>query len=354
MNTPSSPYALAQPREVDVAAIERALEDLWRAAHAEGEAAVLRAASMNLWYVTSDAADHAGVSDLVASLAVEHPSRAFLVRLGDEHAPPSQNAWVTAYCRRPTPASPQVCSELIELHVTGSDAPAVMSTLLSLRLPGLPTALVWDHSLSLDHPLLPEMAAHAERVIVSVIPPCGAAPSLRRFLDLKNRLGTNASLTDVAESLYGAWQAAVARLFDAQPEAARAIRSIEVRCADGGITAEMLYVLAWIAAALNWTARSFAWRAEGLEIHFAAGQRALLRSLPGLERSEIEIEFASGENMQRVNIAEPPAEIRLQELLLKQFRIWSRDPIREATLERVTEYLEAMEMPTDPPGFGHA
>lgn len=354
MSAPSSPYALAQPREVDVAAIERALEDLWRAAHAEGGAAVLRAASMNLWYVTSDAADHSSASDLVARLAVEHPSRAFLVRLGDEHAPPSQNAWVTAYCRRPTPASPQLCSELIELHVTGSNAPAVMSTLLSLRLPGLPTALVWDHSLSADHPLLPEMAAHSERVIVSVIPPCGVASSLRRFLDLRKRLGPDTTVTDVAESLYGAWQAAVAKLFDAQPEAARAIRSVEMRCADGGITAEMLYVLAWINAALHWTARSFAWRAEGMEIHFAAGQRALLRSLPDLEHSEIEIEFASGENIQRVNISEPPAEIRLQELLLMQFRIWSREPVRAAALDRVTEYLEAMEMPTDPPGFGHA
>jgi glucose-6-phosphate dehydrogenase assembly protein OpcA len=305
---------------------------------------------MNLVYVIKDRTNGAA-EDWVGRLAAEHPSRTLLVRLDDESNPPVQ-APVTWQYRRPL-LPPQPSSDFIVCHAAGSHVEGVLSTLLSLCLPGLPTALVWDTSLPPDHPLLKEIAARVHRVIVSVIPPCGPASSLRNLLSLQNRLGANVLVTDVAESMYGGWQAAMVKLLDTIPGSARSIRLLEMRCADEEVTAEMLYVTAWIAAALNWTALSFAWRAEGMEILFAGEGRALLRAVPSLVRSEIEIQHAVGRDVRRLSLSEPSLEIRWEELLRKQLRIWNQDPLRAATLERVAEYLDAMEMPTRPPEFGH-
>ena len=67
---PDSVQALADPHEVDIAAIERELEALWRSAGDE-DSSVLRATAFNLVYVARKSADDP--SELLAKLSLSHP-----------------------------------------------------------------------------------------------------------------------------------------------------------------------------------------------------------------------------------------------------------------------------------------
>lgn len=334
---------LAERCQMETTAVESLFEQLW------GEVGVRSGDSphsvfvRNLIYATEKIAGDTATEELVARLALAEPSRTIFLRIGSEESLTEQPMRAAIY-RRTTTAEPTVYSEIIEICVTENNIPAVVSLLLSLRLPGLPTTLIWDNSLAPDHALLPKIAAHVERVIVSVIPPCGAATSLRKFLDLRNQLGLKTATADVTETMYRPWLSTIAKFFTDQ---SKAVHSLELRCANDKITAEMLYVLAGTAVSLSWTAHSVSWRKGEFSVSFSSGQQAQLSAVPSLLRSEIEIVYETAAGLQREIIPEPPMEIRWEELLRMQLQIREQDPIREKMLERLTEYLDALETPAN-------
>ncbi len=333
-------YPLADPTQVDVAAIERELEELWRGAAeaTSGQGGVMHAAAFTLIFALRAETESGMAMELLSELAGAHPSRAILLKLGAASVPDAPRAWVTAYCHKPAPDSQQVCSEAIILEYDGTDADAdaVASLLLSLRLAGLPLALIWDASLPAEHSLLAALRERVERVIVSVIPPCGPASLLETFFKLRDAFGTATVTTDLIESLIRPWRLAVARLFDA--ESAAAIREVHLRYANPKIPAEMLLLAAWMASALEWEGEHFVLQGSEPVIRFANGRSIAFHGRQAAEANEtIEFILESG-RMMRVD--EPAGDNRLSSLLLLELQIWGHDPLREQYLARARSWLK--------------
>jgi hypothetical protein len=336
----SKVYRLAEPTEVDVQGIERELENLWRNASEGGTTeAVLRAAAFNLIYVVRESAS-AEASELVVKLVTTHPSRAILVRIGDETAPPSQHAWVAAYCQRPSPNAPQVCSEFITLETTGAATGTVVSTLLALLLSGLPTALIWDSTLPADHPLLLSLGGQVERVIVSVIPPCAPASNLHTLFKLRDALGKRALVTDLSGSMLRAWRLAVARLFDSQPTRTREISEILIHHSGTKIPAEMLMLASWMSVSLDWKPDHVALHGTHSTIVFADNRSISFLPIPKNGTDDfLEFRVGPADSSNLLRCDEPVIDSRISEMILLQLQIWGADSVMDAAMHRARVWL---------------
>jgi glucose-6-phosphate dehydrogenase assembly protein OpcA len=329
----NEPYALAEPALVDVAAIEQELEALWRAAaKKEDTDAVLRAAAFNLIFATSAATDEQETSELVARLATAHPSRAILLRVSDAEI--KQRAWVTAYCHRPAPNSPQICSEFIRFEANARDAEAVVSTVLALRLSGLPTVLIWDAMLPAPHLLLVALGKSCERLITMLLRPCAPATELKKFSSVEDAYAGKTVVTDLSETTLAAWQRVTAELFDGHGDRARDIAEIHLCEESVAVSADMLLLGAWLSTSLEWKTEG---KADAITWAFDGARKIVFH----MKSTETRIEF-------RFRVGEPPwickeptLEAQVVPLLLKQLEIWGRDPLREAYLQRAREWLES-------------
>ncbi|MBI5060167.1 glucose-6-phosphate dehydrogenase assembly protein OpcA [candidate division KSB1 bacterium] len=306
-------YALADPCEVDVAAIERELETLWRDAAKGGDTeSVTRATAFNLVYVAPAADDNAG--NLLARLTLAHPSRSILLRMGDPAAPPTQTAWVTAYCHQPAPNAPQICSEFISLEVTGSGLHHIASTLLSLMLPGLPIVLIWDAAVDSAHPLLLQFGHSANRVITDLIRPASSAAALREFFSLRQLLGRDAVCSDLCWTRLQPRRVAFVRWYESTSRPP--IRGL--RLPASGLSAADLLFACWIETTLHHHGGS-----PVCEIVADANTTELL--------------LADG----RVQAApEAQVERAMTDLISAELRVWGRDPVMESTLNLARARLE--------------
>ncbi len=336
-------YALGDPVAVDIVAIERELEALWRTAHSEDGSAVLHAAAFNLVYVINMAADYGDAPEILRALTLADPSRALLLRIGDAQTPASQRAWVTAYCHRPAPDSQQICSEFIQVDITGNETEGVVSTLLSLRLPGLPTIFIWDASLPPAHPLLIALGSQADRVITALIPPCAPASSWTAFFSLQDDLGHKPLVTDLSESLIGAWQNEIAQLFDSHPNAIRDIQAIHLYYETLKIPSEILFLAAWAAEVLEWHDENITLQGTHPVLRFANGKSITFhRGQKATEDSLIEFVIKAQDDDITLRCPEPNSDNQIIELIKSQLRIWSPDRRRARTFERLRSWLKEM------------
>jgi glucose-6-phosphate dehydrogenase assembly protein OpcA len=323
---------LTQAVRVDVAAIERELEELWRSAAQTEGGAVLHAEAFTLIYALRDGSDGGTADELLADLTAAHPARSILLHLGDENAPDSEEAWVTASCHRASPADQRICSDYITLRTTGESYETVASTLMSLFLSGLPVVLIWDHSLPPDHPLLTMLGKRIERVILSVIPPCGPASSLHGFFEIVDRLGRNPLVTDLSECFLRSWQLAIAALFDADPTSTGNIRTIRLHYSGDKVPAEMLLLASWMSVALKWTPERVTLYGSHPALQFEGARVIEFCNEPTPEGEGYAELGLSGGEIRRCE--EPMGDNRLREMLLMQLDIWGRDPLREAGMKR--------------------
>jgi glucose-6-phosphate dehydrogenase assembly protein OpcA len=340
-----SAYPLVEPRDVDVSAIERELEEIWRCcAEAEGGQAVMRAAAFTLIYAVRGAADGGMINDMLVELTLRHPSRAILLHLNDEAGEKAFRAWVTAYCHRPAPGAAPVCSDFVTLEACKQEPSAVVSTLLSLFRSGMPTVLAWDSSLPSDHPVLLKLGSELERVIVSAISPCAPASKLATLFALTDALGGKPIVTDLAESFVRPWQMAVAGLFDADPSAAQRISHIQLSYSGSKIPAEMLLLAAWMSVILGWKTQRITLHGHSPAIVFAGDHIISFATQSGPEAKEA-VDFymksANGEET-TLRCEEPSGENRLTELLHLQLQIWGRDPLRDESLHRARLWLKEL------------
>jgi glucose-6-phosphate dehydrogenase assembly protein OpcA len=297
-------YPLADPCEVDVPAIERELESLWRdAAKGGATESVTRAAAFNLIYVAMASDDRA--ANLLARLTLEHPSRCILLGIGDPTAPPAQSAWVTAYCHQPAPNAPQICSEFISLEVSGNAIRLVGSTLLSLMLPGLPIVLAWDAGVSAVHPLLAKLGHSCNRVITDMIDDHAPAVTLREFFALQHLLGRDVISSDLGWTRLNARRFAFARWFER--ESAPRIQAL--RWSERHIqVADFLFVM-WIEAMLHRSG-----------VHPRVDTRTDSAPLLLLEDGRT------------IPLSPPAAPEEKLDVISDELKVWSRDGVMESTL----------------------
>ncbi len=281
MTITSTSAPLGERVHIDVRAIERELNDLWKqlAEDADGEKqqAVTRTCVLNLIVVTGGgrAAEHATVT--VARLTARHPNRAFVISAAPNAHKDLLDAWVQTHCQMPSPGRPQVCGEQITIEARGSAVDRVAGTLLPLLVPDVPVMLWWPHGEPAGDPRFLKFADIVDRVIVDSATFADPEAGLTRMVTLLNHdssvnsegaqgsanhdgrpSSAGTTISDLSWSRLTPWRELIAQFFDAPalvPHLAEITRVTVDYAARAGATADRsqaLLLVGWLAARLGW------------------------------------------------------------------------------------------------------
>src|SRR3954462_3504290 len=230
MTITSTSARLGERLHIDVRAIERELNDLWKQlaedTNGEKHQAVTRTCVLNLIIITGGgrAAEHA--TETVARLTARHPNRAFVISTAPNARVDALDAWVQTHCQMPSPGRPQVCGEQISIEARGAGVERVPGTLLPLLVPDVPVMLWWPRGEPVGDPRFLKFADIVDRVIVDsatfAAPEAGLArmaallhPDERREDHDGAPSGTRAAISDLSWSRLTPWRELTAQFFDA-------------------------------------------------------------------------------------------------------------------------------------------
>ncbi|MEP7189832.1 MAG: glucose-6-phosphate dehydrogenase assembly protein OpcA [Roseiflexaceae bacterium] len=300
MTTTSTSAALGERVHIDIRAIERELNDLWKQlaedANAEKQQTVTRTCVLNLIVVTGGgrAAEHA--TETVARLTGRHPNRAFVISAAPNARKDVLDAWVQTHCQMPSPGRPQVCGEQITIEARGRAVDRVAGTLLPLLVPDVPVMLWWPRGEPADDPRFLKFADLVDRIIVDSATFAAPEAGLARMAALLNpdpstslggtegreehagrRASAGTAISDLSWSRLTPWRELTAQFFDAPAlvphlsEITRVTVEYEVRAGEAADRSQALLLVGWLAARLGWrTAEPPSQQADGTTLHMAA------------------------------------------------------------------------------------
>jgi glucose-6-phosphate dehydrogenase assembly protein OpcA len=259
MTTASTPTPLGERTHIDVRAIERELNELWKhlaeQEHDERRQAVTRTCVLNLIVLTDGGRAAERATEMVAQLTGRHPNRAFVISAAPDAAPELLDAWVQTHCQIPSPGRPQVCGEQITIEARGAAAERVPGTILSLLVPDVPVMLWWPRGAPFDDPRFAKLAAMADRVIVDsatfAAPEAGLAP-------MSTLAAAGTAISDLAWSRLTPWRELTAQFFDAPAltsqlsEIAQVTVGYEAPPGQPADRTQALLLVGWLAARLGW------------------------------------------------------------------------------------------------------
>ena len=222
MTITSTSTRLGERIHIDIRAIERELNDLWKQlaedANGEKQQAVTRTCVLNLIVVTGGgrAAEHA--TETVARLTARHPNRAFVISAAPSARKDVLDAWVQTHCQMPSPGRPQVCGEQISIEARGGAVDRVAGTLLPLLVPDVPVMLWWPHGEPAGDPRFLKFADVVDRVIVDSATFAAPEAGLARMAALLHHDGGPSSagttISDLSWSRLTPWRELTAQFFD--------------------------------------------------------------------------------------------------------------------------------------------
>jgi glucose-6-phosphate dehydrogenase assembly protein OpcA len=288
MTTTSTSVPLGERIHIDIRAIERELNDLWKQlaedANGEKQQAVTRTCVLNLIVVTGGgrAAEHA--TETVARLTGRHPNRAFVISAAPNARKDVLDAWVQTHCQMPSPGRPQVCGEQITIEARGTAVERVAGTLLPLLVPDVPVMLWWPRGEPADDPRFLKFADLVDRVIVDSATFAAPEAGLARMAALLDhdggQSGAGTAISDLSWSRLTPWRELTAQFFDAPALVAHLdeITSVtvdyEARAGAAADRSQALLLVGWLAARLGW-------RTAGPPSEHAAGTTLRLASAAG-------------------------------------------------------------------------
>jgi len=243
---------VAEPRRVDIQAVDRELADLWRIAAeaSEAERIVLsRARTLTLVVHAADPAAGDRLRDVAAQTCQRHPGRAIV--LVSDPAEPDVVAAVNAICVTRRRDQKQVCCEQILINASPAAVERLPSLVRRLVLPDMPVALYWPAPPP-DLEFFRDLCDVADRVIVdTATAPDGAG--LLATGALAKPAGGTAAPGDLSWARLTAWRGLTAHFFD-PPHTEALDRIVRVRVAHAGSSrAQALLYAAWLTARLRWT-----------------------------------------------------------------------------------------------------
>src|SRR6266540_1971325 len=139
---------LGTDRPVDVAQIEKALADLWRAEQ-DGESAVTRAALWNVVAHTASPEHHTQATEVLGRASAAVPQRTIVIQ-ANASAPPEMTSWISANCHL-VGGGKQMCSEEIAIVAGGDRIHRVAPLVNALLIPDMPVAVWWLGDLPNEH-----------------------------------------------------------------------------------------------------------------------------------------------------------------------------------------------------------
>jgi glucose-6-phosphate dehydrogenase assembly protein OpcA len=266
MTTTSTSAPLGERVHIDVRAIERELNDLWKQlaedANDEKQQAVTRTCVLNLIVVTGGgrAAEHA--TETVARLTARHPNRAFVISAVPNARQDALDAWVQTHCQMPSPGRPQVCGEQITIEARGAAVDRVAGTLLPLLVPDVPVMLWWPRGEPVGDPRFLRFADIVNRVIVDSATFAKPEAGLARMAALLDHdgspSGAGTTISDLSWSRLTPWRELAAQFFDAPAlvphlaEITRVAVDYEARTGETTDRSQALLLVGWLAARLGW------------------------------------------------------------------------------------------------------
>jgi glucose-6-phosphate dehydrogenase assembly protein OpcA len=246
---------ILRTEDVPLDAIEPTLRALWRSLSegvpADGHVPVTRVITMNLVVLAGTDTDADQALELSTRLAERHPSRVILVR--SRSGPEKVSASISILCQ-PSDGGRQLCSEQIQLVVSGRAALRIAQHVAPLFVADVPVILWLPH-----HPLvLPvdeDLLALADRVVVDARSFPEPEAALER---LTSWIESQREVVDLAWLRLERWRALTAQFFES-PESRHdleVLEEVEVRYRTGAAgtpegRVEALYFLAWLAARLG-------------------------------------------------------------------------------------------------------
>lgn len=148
--------------------ILKELANLWietAAPSQDGESSgVLRACSITMLVIADESEDTQGISETLAKLMQEHPSRAIVIRLRNSPDPCLESR-VFAQCWKPFGSRQHICCEQIEITSSDASLPDVAAVMLPLVVADLPVILWCRSGRALDLAGFRELELLAQKVI---------------------------------------------------------------------------------------------------------------------------------------------------------------------------------------------
>ncbi|MGI8990786.1 MAG: glucose-6-phosphate dehydrogenase assembly protein OpcA [Bryobacteraceae bacterium] len=312
------------------------LSDLWVSLAkqpAEGEAAgVLRACAMTLIAVVDETEDPAGVSETLAELMHEHPSRAIVIRLR-ETSEPVLSARVLAQCWMPFGQRKQICCEQIEITASDASLSDLAGVVLPLTVPDLPVIL-WCRSARLFRlPGFPRIAEIAQKTIVDSAAFPDSVPMIREIAEF---MKYGRLIADLAWTRVTRWRELVAQIFENRRYLAGLGRVRRLRVAHER-SSGTYYLAAWLLDSLEKAgcAATLEWG--------EAGRASIALESDDAEGCTVAFHAEEGSNVEvRVNdlvthaVFAAPSDYTL---LREELSIPGRDPVFEAALARAVQLL---------------
>ncbi len=253
--------------DVNVHAIERDLRKLWEkmaeTTQAEGQEPVMRACVLNLIVYTPGEHTAGEVSQIMAEVTTQHPSRIFVILPKYQASEPALSAWVTAQCHLSPGGRKQVCCEQIMIAVEGEGISQLPSMVRPLLVHDLPVVLWWRDVPSFDSRLFEELAKTSDRVIVDSAMLPDPEEGLAELAALINQRPQWTAFSDLSWSRLTPWRVSVAGFFDG-PEGRvylNRLSRIEIECRHDqagrrSIPSQALLIACWLASRLKWRSMS--------------------------------------------------------------------------------------------------
>ena len=170
MNTDLNPQAATPPpQSINVAAIERELNALWKDAGSEDEhGGVTRSSVLNLLvYININGQNSSSeIDEVLTEVTAAHPSRAILIVADREATDPELSAQVISRCTLPSATTRQVCCEQVTILAKGEQVNEVHSAVMPLLLSDLPVYLWWRAVPPLADKVFTRLAEMSSRVVI--------------------------------------------------------------------------------------------------------------------------------------------------------------------------------------------
>lgn len=273
---------------VNVHAIEGELRTLWEqmaeTTQAEGQQPVMRVCVLNLMVYAPDEHAAGEVSEIMAEVTTQHPSRIFVIRptSGESRSPLS--ASVTALCHLSAGGHKQVCCEQIMITAKDDAAYRLPSLMRSLLVPDLPVVLWWRAVPSFESRLFAELAKASDRVLIDSAMLQDSEQGLAELAALINERQQWTAFSDLSWSRLTPWRVAVAGFFDTPDWRAYLgrLNRVEIDSTLGrddrrAIPSQALLLVCWLASRLGWRSASKArWSGEhSYQLELASGNRPI-------------------------------------------------------------------------------
>ncbi|MEJ7605116.1 MAG: glucose-6-phosphate dehydrogenase assembly protein OpcA [Bryobacteraceae bacterium] len=231
---------------------ERILKDLaklWKDLSKEDPEGVQRACAMTFVAVVDEAQDAASVTETLATLMHEHPSRLIVLRVGggDElHL----EARVFAQCWLPFGKRQQICCEQIEISSSPGSLPDVVSLVRSLIAPDLPVVVYCPSENLWWLKEFQQLLPLADKLILDST----SMPESQRVLTYLEAV-PNGKLrkADLAWSRLSPWRESIAQIFE-DPMRRRAVNElaeIEILYQFDDEPAAVYYLAGWFRRVLG-------------------------------------------------------------------------------------------------------